>query len=442
MKSLFISISVLSICFLLLSLPDAHMYEKVPFMSSANPVGSGARAMGMGGAFISIADDATATSWNPSGLVQLDRKESSFVHVLGHRIERDRFLIQPLTSARQSVNFSDLNYLSYVNPFTWNDQIMAVAVTFQNLYNFDRELNIPVLSDYPMTFQEKQYEIEQSGNFYVLGIAYALKVSPSFYMGLTFNLWDNNYCSWDSIERQKGKIFYRPNNVIYYTNSLTRNHYEIQGINFNLGLMYRVNKKIILGAVLKTPFKGDFNWRKESLVNQPDLVEKTNFTNVSPNIYNGVEKIKMPMSYGIGISYKYSERFSIALDIYHTEWHKFMRELSSGDRLSALTGGYDFIQIKDTTQIRIGFEYLKHYTSQTIPVCMGLFYDPAPAANHVDDYYGFSIGSGIQIFERYHFDLAYQFRFANSINYYQFENKHGERDVREHQVYSSVVVHF
>jgi hypothetical protein len=110
MKSLFISISVLSICFLLLSLSDAHMYEKVPFMSSANPVGSGARAMGMGGAFISIADDATATSWNPSGLVQLDRKESSFVHVLGHRIERDRFLVQPVTSARQSVNCSDLNY--------------------------------------------------------------------------------------------------------------------------------------------------------------------------------------------------------------------------------------------------------------------------------------------------------------------------------------------
>ncbi|MCJ7810524.1 MAG: hypothetical protein MUP26_09715, partial [Desulfobulbaceae bacterium] len=39
--------------------------------SSPNPVGSGARALGMGGAFIAIADDATAASWNPAGLIQL-----------------------------------------------------------------------------------------------------------------------------------------------------------------------------------------------------------------------------------------------------------------------------------------------------------------------------------------------------------------------------------
>jgi hypothetical protein len=35
--------------------------------------GAGARAMGMGGAFIAIADDATAASWNPSGLAVLER---------------------------------------------------------------------------------------------------------------------------------------------------------------------------------------------------------------------------------------------------------------------------------------------------------------------------------------------------------------------------------
>ena len=37
---------------------------------SPNLIGSGSRAMGMGGSFISIADDATAASWNPGGLIQ------------------------------------------------------------------------------------------------------------------------------------------------------------------------------------------------------------------------------------------------------------------------------------------------------------------------------------------------------------------------------------
>ena len=42
-------------------------------------IGSGARAFGMGGAFIAVADDATAASWNPGGLGQLERPEFSFV---------------------------------------------------------------------------------------------------------------------------------------------------------------------------------------------------------------------------------------------------------------------------------------------------------------------------------------------------------------------------
>ena len=33
--------------------------------------GVGARALGMGSSFVSIADDATAAYWNPAGLVQI-----------------------------------------------------------------------------------------------------------------------------------------------------------------------------------------------------------------------------------------------------------------------------------------------------------------------------------------------------------------------------------
>ena len=41
--------------------------------------GAGARAMGLGGAFIAVADDATAVSFNPAGLAQLLKPEVSFV---------------------------------------------------------------------------------------------------------------------------------------------------------------------------------------------------------------------------------------------------------------------------------------------------------------------------------------------------------------------------
>src|SRR5213083_1097212 len=35
----------------------------------------GARALGMGGAFVAVADDATAPYWNPAGLVYLPYRE-------------------------------------------------------------------------------------------------------------------------------------------------------------------------------------------------------------------------------------------------------------------------------------------------------------------------------------------------------------------------------
>ncbi|OYD16785.1 hypothetical protein CH333_02730 [candidate division WOR-3 bacterium JGI_Cruoil_03_44_89] len=41
----------------------------------------GSRAMGMGGAFAAVADDATAIYWNPAGLSRLNRNEMTVTHI-------------------------------------------------------------------------------------------------------------------------------------------------------------------------------------------------------------------------------------------------------------------------------------------------------------------------------------------------------------------------
>jgi hypothetical protein len=45
-------------------------------------IGVGARAIGMGGAFVAIADDATAPYWNPAGLGILSKKELSITSII------------------------------------------------------------------------------------------------------------------------------------------------------------------------------------------------------------------------------------------------------------------------------------------------------------------------------------------------------------------------
>src|SRR5688572_593906 len=57
---------------LLLAAPGLHAaFDK------GGVLGVGARPVGMGSAFVAIADDSDAPAWNPAGLVQLPRMELS-----------------------------------------------------------------------------------------------------------------------------------------------------------------------------------------------------------------------------------------------------------------------------------------------------------------------------------------------------------------------------
>ncbi len=53
--------------------------------------GGGARALGMGGAFTAVADDPSATFWNPAGLAELQSRELLLMHAerFGDLIDRD-----------------------------------------------------------------------------------------------------------------------------------------------------------------------------------------------------------------------------------------------------------------------------------------------------------------------------------------------------------------
>src|SRR4030067_2901363 len=44
-------------------------------------LGVDARALGMGGAYVSVTDGASSVFWNPAGLALLDKGEGSFMHL-------------------------------------------------------------------------------------------------------------------------------------------------------------------------------------------------------------------------------------------------------------------------------------------------------------------------------------------------------------------------
>jgi tetratricopeptide (TPR) repeat protein len=97
-----------------------------------NITGAGARASGVGQAFIGVADDATAVVWNPGGLTTLERMEASIVgrHVSDVRdYTNDNFT----NIDRLDVDNSHfvLNFASFAYPMTVMGAIYAGESNYQ-----------------------------------------------------------------------------------------------------------------------------------------------------------------------------------------------------------------------------------------------------------------------------------------------------------------------
>jgi hypothetical protein len=112
--------------------------------SFSNP---GARSLGFGGAFVALADDATAAYANPAGLVQLIQPEVSVegrfwsystAYTLGGRIDGEPTGIGidsavGLRTARSSDDIADLSFVSFVYP----GKRWSLALYRHQLANFE-----------------------------------------------------------------------------------------------------------------------------------------------------------------------------------------------------------------------------------------------------------------------------------------------------------------
>ena len=105
-----------------------NITQQIRISPSPNPVGSGARAIGMGGAFIAIADDATAASWNPEGLIQLETPEVSMVGSYFTRNEDFSSDAKGDPLCESNSDGFDFNYLSGVYPFALFNRNMVVSL--------------------------------------------------------------------------------------------------------------------------------------------------------------------------------------------------------------------------------------------------------------------------------------------------------------------------
>lgn len=396
---------------------DAPGAGNILYTSAPNPVGSGARALGMGGAFISIADDATAASWNPAGLVQLKRPELSIVGSFVSR--REGFDSDPQEGMveDEGIETTNLNYLSVVLPFAFLHRNMAIALTYQHLYDFTSKSHF---SDEEVTIIRKM-----KGNLSPLGLSYSLQIIPRCKWGITFNYWNRLFNS-NRLEET-----YEMKGILKGSGEKT---HRLNGFNMNIGLLWSPSDKIGLGLVYKTSFSADINERKRS---------KTSFMDLPLEVKNSESdsKLTFPFLLGIGVHYKLSDLLKISLDLSQTDWNQYSQINENKTRYSAVTGLLKTESyVSPTRQIRAGMEYLviRADNNRTYPIRIGAFYDPIPDKGSPVDAYGGSIGTGVSTF-RFAIDGFYQYKFSTNHSSMNTFNEFFPEHVKEHQLYLSLI---
>lgn len=429
--------------FLTNSSEAATLFQQVGIASSPNPVGSGARAMGMGGAFIGIADDATAASWNPAGLIQLEKPELSIVGAYFNRKEEFSSNINPEINNTGDVDEVNLNYFSVTYPFQFYKN-MVVSLNYQRLYEFKR--NFTYLLDFSsagLDVTQTKY-FDQDGFLGALGLAGAIEITPKLSLGATLNiwtgqlLWDNGWTESFS-ERAVGTMGGVP---VTIDTKILDDYSDFRGINANFGLLWNMTNHFTLGAVIKTPFDAtldhNFSFTQTNTLGPPVNTTVTTQQNVVEEV-----ELEMPLSLGLGLAWRVSDVLSLDLDAYWTQWSEFILTDSRGNKFSPIDGRPESeSNVKDTTQVRIGGEYLFILPDRNmvIPVRAGLFYDPEPSEGDVKDFYGISIGSGIA-YKRVIFDLAYVLRWGRNVDTGNLI-PNSEADITQHSFLASLIIHF
>jgi long-subunit fatty acid transport protein len=416
----------------------------IPIASSPNPVGSGARALGMGGAFIGVADDATAASWNPGGLIQLETPEASLVLSYNNRREHTAYTSYPEADGSHGINTQEINYFSLAYPFTVWRKNMIVSLNFQHLYDFNEKVNYGFLmadSGPPVLSIDNRVDWDQDGALRSISPAFAVQLHPRLSLGATVNIWDKNFCNWESNFRSTGTGALGP--FSFNEQIGIKEKFDFTGLNANIGFLWTINYTFSLGGVIKTPFRAELDRRYRYVSDRAFPLAPSADAHEVIEI-SDTQKLDMPMSYGIGLAVRFSDSLTCDLDIYRTQWDDYVRRTAGGEKLNPVTGEPAAISESDpATQVRFGGEYLFIGDRMVIPLRAGIFYDPEPAEGGPEDFYGISIGSGVA-YKRFIFDMAYQYRFGRDVETTSFTvgGDDPEQDVDQHTVYMSVIWHW
>jgi long-subunit fatty acid transport protein len=306
-----------------------------------NILGGGARAHGMGGAFIGVADDATATSWNPAGIAQLDKFEASAVGSFSFKKYTFKTEINapsiPYTEdddyTRTSSHLAP-NFFSLAAPMKLGERNLVIAVSYQRLIDFGYD------EEDDSTNYTWDYTVR--GGIDAISPAIAIQLTPKFMIGAAGNIIVNGV-----------------NHKSEYTNKITgvfnnvERDYRSSGFNINGGVLIQASPKFNIGATIRLPF---------TLTDE--YTRTATYTGGSMDTTYPDQETTYPMMFGVGIALKPTDNLTLAADYERRNYES--SEFTYGLPRTTVEQGWN-----NVNQFRVGLEYVAVSPQAVFPIRLG-----------------------------------------------------------------------
>jgi hypothetical protein len=399
--------------------------------------GGGARAMGMGRAFLGVSDDASAVGWNPAGLYRKDSPFEQPVMAVEYNsfkgkgeYQLDGFQGHQVFDADGT--FDGWSMVSFLAPVRIKGHPFVISGSYHRLddefwnggYSFDTAYYFSVNGSNPVRvpITTSLTTVYHSG-VNALAVGFGTRLYQDLSFGLSFNRYAGTSCFERVYRRVQDGILTNDGRqrAVRINDDAVLDTAAYSGVFLKAGLFYE-GPRLSAGLVFSTPHK---------LIQTIDRIDSTaQYSNGKLDPYEGTEtsyidnvlvEVEQPMVIGGGVGFRVTPNLLWALDLEYRPYSG--KELRLRDSLRLNPGGTDveYYSTFETTwnntfAIRTGAEYV-WMTGRTlvpaVPIRAGFGYIQVPSAS-VDDNFNtmmaakteLSVGAGVH-WQQIHLDFAY-----------------------------------
>ena len=300
-----------SMLLLVLALPAASGAQLMGVLtlerlSTLDTWGTGAKAWGMGGAYISISDDALGLIYNPAGIARSRGREISFgMHQLWQDIDEN--YDGTLTGTQGS--YTAFGHIAAIFPYETytTDLKFGFGVFRVGSSNLEYVKKAPR----PDLGGDVKNVLLQTGNIYHYKFAVAGNISRNIAVGGTFVIWDESPNFTEEISYSGAG-----DSTYVFTDNVTA---DLDGVSFEFGILARLSTFFHAGLVFSTPAWITYQGSGSEYYDGTYQDGSGWTTDAYP--FYGEEKFTLPMNFRFGTSLQ-AENLVVALDISYADYRQ------------------------------------------------------------------------------------------------------------------------